>query len=322
VRDRDRVLLPTPALAQRITQLAREVGAELVVLDPALPVGLLGPRLSLPYGLVIHGAEVTVPGRLPVSQQLMRSVLRGAKIIVAAGGYPAFEARRAARGSLPIVVVPPGVDAGRFRPLDDAERREVRRRFGLDTEARLVVGVSRLVPRKGFDTLIRAASRLAATRPDLEVAIVGGGRDRARLERIATEQQAPVRFLGRVPDADLPSVYGAADVFAMLCRDRWAGLEQEGFGIVFLEAAACGVVQIAGHSGGSDEAVVDGVTGRVVHGDDPLAVAAALAPLLDDETLRRRMGDAARTRAIEEFDYARLAARLADALAGRLDGRP
>src|SRR5262245_58694355 len=251
VRDRDRVLLPTPPLAQRITKLAREVGAELVVLDPALPVGLLGPRLSLPYGLVIHGAEVTVPGRLPVSQQVMRSVLRGAEIIVAAGGYPAFEARRAARGPLPITVAPPGVDASRFRPLDDTERRAVRCRFGLDTEARLVVGVSRLVPRKGFDTLIRAASRLAATRPDLEVAIVGGGRDRARLERIATEQQAPVRFLGRVPDADLPSVYGAADVFAMLCRDRWAGLEQEGFGIVFLEAAACGVAQLAGHSGGS-----------------------------------------------------------------------
>jgi phosphatidylinositol alpha-1,6-mannosyltransferase len=321
VRDRDRVLLPTPLLAQRITRLAREIDAGLVVLDPALPVGLLGPRLSLPYALVLHGAEVTVPGRLPVSQQVMRSVLRGAQVIIAAGGYPAFEARRAARGPLPIVVVPPGVDSNRFRPLDPVERDRVRARFGLDPNARVIVGVSRLVPRKGFDTLIRAASRLAATRPDLEVAIAGGGRDRSRLERIAAEQQAPVLFLGRVPDEDLPSLYGAADVFAMLCRDRWAGLEQEGFGIVFLEAAACGVPQVAGHSGGSDEAVVDGVTGRVVHGDDPLAVAAALAPLLDDATLRHQMGDAARARAIEEFDYARLAARLGDALAGRLDGR-
>jgi phosphatidylinositol alpha-1,6-mannosyltransferase len=138
---------------------------------------------------------------------------------------------------------------------------------------------------------------------------------------MAHEQQAPIRFLGRVSDADLPSVYGAADVFAMLCRDRWGGLEQEGFGIVFLEAAACGVPQVAGHSGGSDEAVIDGVTGRIVHGDDPLAVAAALAPMLDDDALRGRMGDAARTRAIEEFDYERLAARLGDALEGRVDGR-
>jgi phosphatidyl-myo-inositol dimannoside synthase len=321
VRDRDRVLLPTPPLAQRITRLAREVGAELIVLDPALPVGLLGPRLSIPYALVLHGAEVTVPGRLPVSQQVMRSVLRGAQVIIAAGGYPAFEAQRAARCALPIVVVPPGVDAQRFRPLAADERADVRRRLGLDPDGRVIVGVSRLVPRKGFDTLLKAASRLVATRPDLEVAIAGGGRDRQRLERVAAEQQAPVRFLGRVPDDDLPSVYAAGDVFAMLCRDRWGGLEQEGFGIVFLEAAACGVPQVAGHSGGSDEAVVDGVTGRVVHGDDPLAVAAALAPMLDDATLRHRMGDAARARAIDEFDYTRLAARLADALTGRLDGR-
>jgi phosphatidylinositol alpha-1,6-mannosyltransferase len=321
VRDRDRVLLPTPPLAQRITRLARDVGAELIVLDPALPVGLLGPRLSIPYALVLHGAEVTVPGRLPVSQQVISSVLRGAQVIIAAGGYPAFEARRAARCALPIVVVPPGVDAQRFRPLAPDERADVRRRLGLDPDGRVIVGVSRLVPRKGFDTLLKAASRLVATRPDLEVAIAGGGRDRQRLERVAAEQQAPVRFLGRVPDDDLPSVYAAGDVFAMLCRDRWAGLEQEGFGIVFLEAAACGVPQVAGHSGGSDEAVVDGVTGRVVHGDDPLAVAAALAPMLDDATLRHRMGDAARARAIDEFDYTRLAARLADALAGRVDGR-
>ncbi len=129
-----------------------------------------------------------------------------------------------------------------------------------------------------------------------------------------------MRFLGRVPDDDLPSVYAAADVFAMLCRDRWAGLEQEGFGIVFLEAAACGVPQVAGHSGGSDEAVVDRVTGRVVHGDDPLAVAAG-SHRCSMTRRRRRMGDAAGARAIEEFDYTRLAARLADVLAGRLDGR-
>ena len=248
----------------------------------------------------------------------MRSVLRGAQVIIAAGGYPAFEARRAARCAFPIVVVPPGVDAERFRPLAADERADVRRRLGLDPDGRVIVGVSRLVPRKGFDTLLKAASRLVATGPIWCDA--GGARPPAAGTR-AAEQQAPVRFLGRVPDHDLPSVYAAGDVFAMLCRDRWAGLEQEGFGIVFLEAAACGVPQVAGHSGGSDEAVVDGVTGRVVHGDDPLAVAAALAPMLDDATLRHRMGDAARARAIDEFDYTRLSGRLADALAGRLDGR-
>lgn len=317
VRDRDRVLLPTPGLARRIDTLASEVSADLVMLDPALPVGLLGPRLALPYGLVLHGAEVTVPGRLPLSRNLLRSVLAGADVIVAAGGYPAEQARRIGGTDLPIAVVPPGVDAERFCPLDADERRRARERFGLGPDACVVLGVSRLVPRKGFDTLIRAASRLAATRPIVEVAIAGGGRDASRLARLAREDRAPVRFLGRVPDADLPALYGAADVFAMLCRDRWMGLEQEGFGIVFLEAAACGVPQIAGHSGGSDEAVVDGVTGRVIHGHDPIAVAGALAPFVDDPELRDRTGRAARERAVAEFDYDKLALRLGDALTRR-----
>ena len=100
-----------------------------------------------------------------------------------------------------------------------------------------------------------------------------------------------MHFLGRVADADLPALYGCADVFTMLCRNRWAGLEQEGFGIVFVEAAAAGVPQVAGDSGGGAEAVADGETGVVVrHPDDPLAVAAALAPLLDDAARLKKEG--------------------------------
>jgi phosphatidylinositol alpha-1,6-mannosyltransferase len=118
-----------------------------------------------------------------------------------------------------------------------------------------------------------------------------------------------------VPDADLPALYGCGDVFAMCCRDRWSGLEQEGFGIVFVEAAAAGVAQVAGDSGGAAEAVVDGETGLVVaHPEDPEAVAIALARLLDDPGLRCRLGEAARRRAEREFTYDLLAARLGDAL--------
>jgi phosphatidylinositol alpha-1,6-mannosyltransferase len=315
VRTRERVLLPTPGLARRIDERARQTGADLVLLDPALPLGLVGPHLSMPYGLVLHGAEVTVPGRLPLSRQALRRVLRGAEEIVAAGGYPAAEAERAAGRSLPVTVVPPGVDVERFHPLDDAERRAARSRLGLPEDGRLVVSISRLVPRKGMDVLIQAAQRLAPERPDLTVAIAGGGRDRARLERLVNRSGAPVQLLGRVPDDDLPALYGAADVFAMLCRNRWAGLEQEGFGIVFLEAAACGVPQVAGDSGGAAEAVVDDETGLVVHRpDDPEAVASALARLLDDKDLRMKLGDAARTRAAAELSYDTLADRLSKAL--------
>jgi phosphatidylinositol alpha-1,6-mannosyltransferase len=315
-RVRQRMLMPTRAMAGRIGSLAAETGAGLVVLDPALPVGLVGPRLHRPYGVVLHGAEVTVPGRLPVTRQLLARVLRGAAEVIAAGGYPAREAERAAGRPLPVTVVPPGVDTARFRPLDAEQRAKARARFGLPEDGRVVVSLSRLVPRKGMDVLIEAAARLAPTRPDLVVAVGGGGRDRSRLDRLVSRFGAPVRMLGRVPDDDLPELYGCADVFAMLCRNRWAGLEQEGFGIVFLEAAACGVAQIAGDSGGAAEAVADGETGLVVRRpSDAGAVAAALAGLLDDPGRRRAMGAAARARTVGEFGYDRLAHRLGEVLA-------
>ena len=312
-----KLLLPTPSMATDIRRVAAEAGAAVVLLDPALPVGYLGPRLGLPYGVVLHGAEVTVPARLPVTRSLLRRVLRGAVSVVAAGGYPAAEAARLAGPGLPLHVVPPGVDVDRFRPVDAGARRQARADAGLPVDGRLVLGMSRLVPRKGFDVLIAAASLLAPTRPDLTVAIAGAGRDRARLERLVAATGAPVRLLGFVPDTAMPGLLAATDVFAMPCRSRWGGLEQEGFGIVFLEAAACGVAGVAGASGGSHEAVAHGETGFVVRRPgDPVAVAAALARLLDDADLCRAMGAAARHRAEQLFSYDHLAQSLATHLAG------
>ena len=120
------------------------------------------------------------------------------------------------------------------------------------------------MPRKGMDVLIEAADRLAPSYPDLVVAIAGDGRELAHLRRLAGQSPVTVRVLGRVSDEDRAALLGAADVFVMACRNRWLGLEQEGFGIVFLEAAAAGVPQVAGDSGGASEAVLDGVTGLVV----------------------------------------------------------
>jgi phosphatidylinositol alpha-1,6-mannosyltransferase len=310
VRTKEQVLLPTPSLRHRIDALATEVGAELVVLDPALPVGMLGPSLHHPYAVVLHGSELA--GRLPLGSRQMGRVVAGATRIVAAGNYPASEARRVAGDRTPpITVIAPGVDTARFRPLTDDERRAARERFGLPAGARLVVGVSRLVPRKGFDVLIAAAHELRSTHPDLLVAIGGGGRDHDRLQKRIDDTNAPARLLGRIADDDLPALYGAADVFAMCCRTRWAGLEPEGFGIVFLEAAACGVPQVAGDSGGAADAVVDGETGIVVrHPRDPHEVAAALRTLLDDDARRAQMGRTGHVRAVAEFTYDHLAARL------------
>ena len=317
-RTREPVLLPNPLLARRVRQLAAEVGAKLVVLDPAVPLGLIGPTLGLPYATVLHGSEVTVPGRLPGSKQVLARVLRGASLLISAGGYPEAEAKRTEKSLPPIVQIPPGVDTARFVPLSPLERASTRARLGLPGAGPLVVSVSRLVPRKGMDVLIEAATRLvAAGHPDLQVVVAGQGRDRTRLEHLIRKRNAPVKLIGRIPGGDLPGLYASADVFALCCRSRWAGLEQEGFGIVFLEAAAAGVASVAGDSGGSAEAVVDGETGFVIrHPADPDAVARAIGRLIDDRDLALRQGQAARQRAENEFAYDVLARRLESSLDG------
>jgi phosphatidylinositol alpha-1,6-mannosyltransferase len=309
---------PSPQTHRDIDDCVRAHGIDLVLFDPALPLGLLGPRLGVPYGVILHGAEVTVPARLPGARAVLARVLRNSSIVVSAGRYPAAEGRRAVPDlSAPLVEIPPGVDTGAVAPLRAPERRAARTRLGLPATAPLLASVSRLVPRKGMDVLIEAANRLAPSFPDLVVAIAGDGRERQQLERQAAASLADVRVLGRVSDDDRAALLGAADVFVMACRNRWGGLEQEGFGIVFLEAAAFGVPQVAGASGGAPEAVLEGVTGLVVDNpSDPGALAEAIRTLLAEPQLRRRMGRAARTRVQESFDTDVLASRLAEALAG------
>ena len=314
-RTRQGFLLPTRRMARRVDDLAREVGADVVFLDPMLPLGHVGPLVrAAPYVVVAHGAEVTVYGRVPGSRELARRVLRGAAGVVAAGEYPASIASRVAGRPLPTLVIPPGVDPTRFVPLDAKRRREIRLRLGLDPERPLVLGVSRLVPRKGFDILLEAVRGLEG----VHVAIAGAGRDHARLVRRARSLGGRAHILGRVADDVLPLLYGASDVFAMLCRDRWGGLEAEGYGIVFLEAAACGVPAVAGRSGGAHEAVIDGQTGYVVEPRDVSAVRSALDRMLRDDELRAQLGDAARRRAVTELSFDVLAARLAPLAAGDL----
>jgi phosphatidylinositol alpha-1,6-mannosyltransferase len=311
------LILPIPRTLAAIEAAIERHQPDLVLLDPAWPLGLLGPRLSRPYGVVLHGAEVTIPGRLPLVASSLRYVLRHAEVAVCAGTYPEAEARRnAAEWMPPTIHVAPGVDTERFVPLDPAHRDAVRTSLGLSPSALLVSSYSRLVPRKGMDTLIRASALLVDSFPNLQVAIGGVGRDRGRLERMAAKLAAPVVLLGRVSDEVLPAWLGASDLMVMDCRSRWAGLEQEGFGIVFLEAGASGVAQIAGRSGGSHEAVRHGLTGLVVANPrSETDLAASMSRLLQDAELRAQFAHNARGVAVEQFDWRVLAQRLASGLA-------
>lgn len=322
IRTRQRVLVPEPWLARQVREVAEQIEADIVMYDPGLPLGALGPRLGMPYGVILHGAEVTVPGRIPGSRAVLGEVLRKADLVVTAGDYSTREAERAAGRRLPVAIVPPGVDSSRFVPVEGEDRAQLRRQHGLGEEALVVLTLSRLVPRKGMDVLIKAVASLGDSYPDLVLLVAGAGRDRSRLERLSARLDAPVRFLGRVPEPLLPELYALADVFAMICRTRWGGLEQEGFGIVFLEAAAAGVPQIAGRSGGAAEAVADGESGLVVHDPaDVHAVTRSLQHLLAHPGERAAMGAASRQRAVERFDYDLLAQRLREALIAASEGR-
>lgn len=310
------LFFPTRRALRAIEDAITRHQPDLVLLDPAWPLGLLGPRLSKPYGVILHGAEVTIPGRLPLIASSLRYVLRHASVAVCAGTYPEQEARRNAGEYMPPVVqIPPGVDTSRFVPLDPSRRDDVRKKLGLDPDALLVSSYSRLVPRKGMDTLIKASAKLKVNIPNLQVAIGGSGRDRDRLEKLAKRLNAPVVFLGRVADDDLSPWLGASELMVMDCRSRWLGLEQEGFGIVFVEAAASGVAQIAGRSGGSHEAVIDGVTGSVVaKSRSANALAVAMGELLTDNEQRARYALQARLMSEERFDWNALALRLGNGL--------
>jgi phosphatidylinositol alpha-1,6-mannosyltransferase len=180
----------------------------------------------------------------------------------------------------------------------------------------LISSYSRLVPRKGMDTLIRASAQLQSDYPTLRVAIGGVGRDAKRLEKLVKSTNAPVTFLGRVPDDQLSDWLGSSDLMVMDCRSRWFGLEQEGFGIVFVEAAATGTAQVAGRSGGSHEAVLDGVTGIVVNNSRSVSsLALAMSELLGNNERRQLFGQQSRRVAVEHFDWETLAATLAEGLA-------
>ena len=312
-------LIPYPWLAARVRKMVRATETELVLFDPAIPVGAIGPSLGLPYGVVLHGAEVTIPGRVQPAKQILAKTLRSASLVVSAGQYALDEAERCAGRRLPSVVVPPGVDAQRFAPATPERRRETRQRHGVADNEVLVATVSRLVPRKGMETLILAAAeltrRLATNGPEFHVVIGGSGRQASDLSQLVERTGAPVQLPGRLSDQEVVDLYGAADLMAMLCNERWFGLEQEGFGIAFLEAAAAGLAQVAGRSGGAHEAVVHDVTGIIVDSPtDVTAAADALERLIREPETRSKMGIAARQRAVEQFGYDALALRLQDAI--------
>lgn len=318
VRDRTTMLLPTPRATRRAVGLLREHGCTSVWFGAAAPLGLMAPALRKAGAqrlvATTHGHEAGW-AQLPAARQLLRRIGESTDTITYLGEYTrsriatALTPAAAAR----MVQLPPGVDEKTFHPGSGGD--EVRARLGL-TDRPVVVCVSRLVPRKGQDTLIQAMPRILAAEPDTVLLIVGGGPYEQDLRRMATETGVAdsVRFTGSVPWSDLPAHFGAGDVFAMPCRTRRGGLDVEGLGIVYLEASATGLPVVAGDSGGAPDAVLDGETGWVVRGGSPEEAADRIVALLADPELRRRMGERGRQWVEERWRWDLLAEKLEDLL--------
>ncbi|MCX4732556.1 glycosyltransferase family 4 protein [Streptomyces sp. NBC_01363] len=314
VRDPTTMLLPTPRVTRRAVRLLREHGCSSVWFGAAAPLGLMAPALRRAGArrlvATTHGHEAGW-AQLPAARQLLRRIGEGTDTITYLGEYtrsrvaPALTPGAAAR----MVQLPPGVDEKTFHPGSGGDR--VRAGLGL-ADRPVVVCVSRLVPRKGQDTLILAMPAILAQVPDAVLLIVGGGPYAEELKRLAGETgvEESVWFTGPVPWEELPAHYGAGDVFAMPCRTRRGGLDVEGLGIVFLEASATGLPVVAGDSGGAPDAVLDGETGWVVRGDSVEESADRIVTLLRDPELRQRMGERGRAWVEEKWRWDLLAERL------------
>ncbi|GGR80782.1 glycosyl transferase family 1 [Micromonospora fulviviridis] len=319
VRERTKVLLPTPLVARRAARLARAYDCDTVWFGAAAPLGLLAAGLRRRAGIrravaLTHGHEAgwaTLPG----ARSALRRIGRGVDVTTYLGEYTRVRLARVLDGVTELRRLAPGVDVDTYHPGVDGER--VRLRLGL-ADRPVVVCVSRLVPRKGQDMLIRAMPEIRRRVPDAALLVVGGGPYRATLEKLArqTGVERDVVFTGSVPSAELPAHYAAGDVYAMPCRTRNRGLDVEGLGIVYLEASATGLPVVAGDSGGAPDAVREGETGYVVRGRDVAQLADRVATLLADRDLAREFGAAGRAWVEREWRWETQAERMAGLLAG------
>jgi phosphatidylinositol alpha-1,6-mannosyltransferase len=306
------MLLPTPAVLRRARQVARAEGCTAVWFGAAAPLALLAPGLRRAgverVVAATHGHEVgwaAVPG----GRQALRRIGATVDVVTYLGEYTRSRLAPALGPGARMERLPPGVDVQAFTPRVDGE--PVRRRHRLQDRP-TVVCVSRLVPRKGQDQLIRAWPEVQRRVAGAVLLVVGRGRDLPRLRRLAVAHgvQRDVVFTGAVPWAELPAHYAAGDVFAMPCRTRRAGLDVEGLGIVYLEASATGLPVVAGDSGGAPDAVLHGETGYVVPGRSVPAVVDRVAALLSDRDTARAMGEKGRSWVEREWRWEALAARL------------
>jgi phosphatidylinositol alpha-1,6-mannosyltransferase len=313
VRHPTTLMLPTPSVAGRAADLVRAHHVETVWFGAAAPLAVLAPAMRRAGARRVvastHGHEVGW-SMLPAARQTLGMIGRGTDVVTYVSKYTRGRFASAFGSQAALEHLPPGVDTDRFKP-DAAARQRLRERHNLG-DAPTILCLSRLVPRKGQDMLIRALPQVRSEIGDARLVIVGGGPDSGRLHGLAEDLGVAehVVFTGSVPADELAGYHNIADVFAMPARTRGRGLDVEGFGIVYLEASATGIPVIAGDSGGAPETVRQGETGLVVDGRSITELTDALTALLGDRELCVSMGTAGREWVQSRWRWEHMAGRL------------
>ncbi len=299
-RGKRRFMWPTKSVVDWFIQEARDFEADAIFFGAPHPLTAATTRLKaelgIPVGILCHGAEVTIPAAVPGLRWWLRRTLRSADVLFAVSRFTKGKVSKLTGRD--VVAIGAGVEVDTFTPAANPPENDLP----------LVGCVSRFVPRKGQDRVIAAAQRLKERGIDVEVMIVGKGRTEAKLRKLAAESGVTVRFEIDVAWKELAGLYREMDIFCMPCKSRWGGLEVEGLGLVFLEAAAAGLPVLAGSSGGSPETVMPGETGFVVDSVDDIAE--GLEILLSDPERASEMGAKGRVRVVDEYVWNRVVGNL------------
>lgn len=298
IRDRAKILLPTPRVARNVNKIVRTRKIEQAIFGAAAPLGVLskGLRRNGVKNIVAltHGHEVWWAKLWPFSRAIS-FIGKYVDHLTYLGDFTRTEISKAlsSRAKSAMVKIAPGIDTEHFLPT--ASATDLRSQLGLANK-KVIVSVGRLVHRKGQDTLIQSLPDILKSHPSAHILLVGEGPYREHLEKLVNQLQVQnaITFIGRIQYRDLPRYICVGDIFAMPSRSRLAGLEVEGLGIVYLEASSCGLPVIAGKSGGAPDAVIEGVTGVTVDGTSAEEVAGAIIEMLDKPENSKAMGEAGR----------------------------
>ena len=303
IRDRARILLPTPRVTHRAAKILKSSGVKNLWFGAAAPLGLMAGKLRTAGATNIvalsHGHEVWW-AKIPLLKALLKKIIKDVNYLGYLGEFTKSEIVKISDQVEKFVQIAPGIDINHFSPkkarVDLIEKYQLAGR-------RVIVSVGRLVHRKGQDELVKAMPKILEKYPDAILLLVGEGPIKQMLFNLAKQMGVlpKVIFAGRVSHHELPDYICLGEVFAMPVRSRFAGLEVEGLGIVYLEASACGLPVVVGASGGAVDAVLDKVTGVLVNGSNTDEIASSICELLANPQAAKQMGQAGRSWVIENW---------------------